>query len=93
MMQALLADRFKLVTHRESKLLPAFALVVAKSGPKMQKAEHGGPNIDGKKTNFTGRGMTMADLAETLTVTGHVICRQCPQAIYRQVSQIPFGVG
>ena len=67
MMQALLADRFKLAVHHESKILPAFALVVAKSGPKMQKVDSGGPNIDGKKNSFTGRGMTMADLAETLT--------------------------
>ncbi len=38
MVQALLADRFKLVIHREAKEMPTYALVVAKGGPKLQKA-------------------------------------------------------
>jgi uncharacterized protein (TIGR03435 family) len=36
MLQGLLADRFKLKTHRESKQQPVYALVVAKNGPKLQ---------------------------------------------------------
>jgi uncharacterized protein (TIGR03435 family) len=39
MLQALLADRFKLVILRETKDLPLYALVVAKNGPKLQKAK------------------------------------------------------
>jgi uncharacterized protein (TIGR03435 family) len=38
MLQSLLADRFKMTYHRESKEMPVFALVVAKGGPKLQKA-------------------------------------------------------
>ena len=34
MLRALLADRFKLAVHRETKELPIYALVVAKNGPK-----------------------------------------------------------
>jgi uncharacterized protein (TIGR03435 family) len=37
MMQALLADRFQLKTHRETKELPVYALVVAKNGPKLKE--------------------------------------------------------
>src|SRR5579863_7894040 len=33
MMQALLADRFQLKTHRDSKEFPVYALTVGKSGP------------------------------------------------------------
>ncbi len=39
MVQALLADRFKLVIHREVKELPVYALVVAKGGAKFQRAD------------------------------------------------------
>jgi uncharacterized protein (TIGR03435 family) len=39
MLQALLADRFKLTAHRESKDFPAYALIVGKNGPKLKDAE------------------------------------------------------
>jgi uncharacterized protein (TIGR03435 family) len=38
MLQDLLAKRFQLAIHRESKLLPVYELVVAKGGPKLPKA-------------------------------------------------------
>jgi uncharacterized protein (TIGR03435 family) len=38
MLQQLLADRLKLAVHREKKLMPGYALVVAKGGPKLQKS-------------------------------------------------------
>ena len=39
MLQALLADRFRLVVHRSSTEHPVYALVAAKGGPKMKEAE------------------------------------------------------
>lgn len=39
MLQALLADRFKLVVHQETKDHSVYALVVAKGGPKLKDAE------------------------------------------------------
>ena len=36
MVQSLLADRFKLTLHHETKELPIYTLVVAKNGPKLQ---------------------------------------------------------
>jgi uncharacterized protein (TIGR03435 family) len=38
MLQNLLADRFKLAMRRETRELPAYVVVVAKNGPKLQKA-------------------------------------------------------
>jgi uncharacterized protein (TIGR03435 family) len=38
MMQALLAERFKLAIHRETRELPMYALVAAKDGPKFELA-------------------------------------------------------
>jgi uncharacterized protein (TIGR03435 family) len=46
MLQVLLADRFKLKVHPDTKDLPGFALVIAKNGLKMQvaKGERPGPD-------------------------------------------------
>ena len=46
MMQALLEDRFKLKIHRESEENPAYALVVAKGGPKLQPTQDGSCTYD-----------------------------------------------
>jgi uncharacterized protein (TIGR03435 family) len=46
MMQSLLADRFKLVLHHETKELPVYALVVAKSGSKLKEAPPAPPDAD-----------------------------------------------
>jgi len=39
MLQTLLADRFKMVIHREIKELPVYAVTVKKDGPKLPKAK------------------------------------------------------
>jgi uncharacterized protein (TIGR03435 family) len=39
MLQALLAERFKLLVHTDQKVMPAFALALGKSGPKLQPSE------------------------------------------------------
>jgi uncharacterized protein (TIGR03435 family) len=41
MIQSLLADRCKLVVHREMRERPVYALVIAKNGPKLKAAEQG----------------------------------------------------
>ncbi len=42
MLQAMLADRAKLVLHRETVNLPSYALVVSENGPKLQPAQFTG---------------------------------------------------
>ncbi|HXA84095.1 MAG TPA: M56 family metallopeptidase [Candidatus Dormibacteraeota bacterium] len=49
MFQSLLADQFKVALHRENKLLPAYALVIADSGPKVQPAKPGDTYPNGIK--------------------------------------------
>jgi uncharacterized protein (TIGR03435 family) len=39
MLQALLADRFGVRVHKESRVLPAYELSVAKGGPKLKEAD------------------------------------------------------
>ena len=43
MVQALLADRFKLAVHREAKEFPVYALTIAKNGLKLHEAKPGDP--------------------------------------------------
>jgi uncharacterized protein (TIGR03435 family) len=61
MLQTLLADRFKLVFHRESKEMPVYALVGAKNGPKFKEAKgEGATQIgagDGEGVLFERAGM------------------------------------
>ena len=45
MLQNLLAERFKLVIHRDTKELPVYSLTVLKGGPKM-KPSAGEPTVD-----------------------------------------------
>jgi uncharacterized protein (TIGR03435 family) len=40
MLQSLLADRFHLKVHHETRSFPVFDLVLAKGGPKLQPSEH-----------------------------------------------------
>jgi uncharacterized protein (TIGR03435 family) len=82
MMQALLADRFEFAAHWESKEAQVSDLVVARGGPKLQKAVETdkGPEVNvtlnGKP--LTGpragqpKGMTMQELAAFLTSWGRL---------------------
>ncbi len=68
MLQGLLADRFKLEIHRETKDLTVMAIVAGKSGTKLGKPKPEGPasiGIDGGKMMF--QNFTMAKLAEYLS--------------------------
>ncbi|MGA9670344.1 MAG: TIGR03435 family protein [Terracidiphilus sp.] len=54
MEQALLADRFKLVVHHETKQFPIYALIVAKSGLKLHESKSDDDYKNGLK-GFDGR--------------------------------------
>lgn len=55
MLKNLLADRFKLTTHRDTKELPMYSLVVAKNGPKMKESlevpVHAHPGADASQAS------------------------------------------
>jgi uncharacterized protein (TIGR03435 family) len=55
MLQKLLADRFKLTIHRDTKELPAYTLVIAKTGSKLQEGKPGDIYADGYRDSG-GRG-------------------------------------
>ena len=86
MFQNLLADHFKLALHRESRLLPGYALVIAKNGPKVQPAKPGDTYPNGIKgpdgspggphrfafgtDDFVAQALPMSFIAERLA--GHL---------------------
>lgn len=67
MVQALLAERFKLAIHRESRSMSVYALGIAKNGPKLQPA---GATEAGRRKPVACRsasdGWSMQDLADCL---------------------------
>jgi uncharacterized protein (TIGR03435 family) len=70
MVQALLAERFKLKTHLEKRSLPVFALAVEKGGLKMKPSTDTGTDergdFDGDLGNWTAHGETMNEFASDL---------------------------
>jgi uncharacterized protein (TIGR03435 family) len=57
MLQALLADRLKLVIHRETKEAQVYSLVIAKNGPKLQESK---PNDADPRLTSQGRGGSLS---------------------------------
>jgi uncharacterized protein (TIGR03435 family) len=87
MLQSLLADRFKLVTHTETRTLPVYELHIAKSGSKLHLATpgdtypHGLKGPDGaashggimriERGQFTGQAVSLTVLAKQLSQQLH----------------------
>jgi len=73
MVQALLADRFHLKLHQETRTLPAYDLVLAKGGSKLQPSQSNGKSFGVGRTHFDGQGLTVTIIAEELSqITGRI---------------------
>ena len=76
MARDLLAERFNLTLHHESREMPVLALAVAKGGPRLQPSVGaGGPEIRGGRGRLVARQVTMGLLAAQLAgrVLGRVV--------------------
>ncbi len=67
MVRALLADRFQLAVHRETRTLPVYELTVAKNGPRLKTSADGEPmGITGGESTGTSHGSFQAVDLKTL---------------------------
>ena len=66
MLQALIVDRFKLVSHRETRELPVYALVADKGGPKFKEVHGGRSGTSGSPGRLEAHATRMPDLANML---------------------------
>jgi uncharacterized protein (TIGR03435 family) len=70
MLQALIADRFTVTLHRESKTMAGYALVVGKNGPKLRSSEgEGESDLQGGKLRMAGHRYSMQGLADLLSMS------------------------
>jgi uncharacterized protein (TIGR03435 family) len=69
MFQQLLAERFKLAVHWETRELPVYAMVVAKEGPRLDptKEPDGHSGTSSNDGELTARGVTLTQMADVLT--------------------------
>jgi uncharacterized protein (TIGR03435 family) len=63
-MRSLLADRFQLAVHNETRQLPIYALVVAKGGPHLTPSTSEGLTIHNQKGRVECKKVTMKQFAE-----------------------------
>lgn len=67
-LRTLLKERFQLVMREETKEMPAFALVAAKSGAKLKPSEAGGPSkIADRRGQLTAENVSMDQFCRNLS--------------------------
>jgi uncharacterized protein (TIGR03435 family) len=67
MLRDLLNKRFALSTHTETKPLPVYSLIVAKDGPKLQRADESGPRGSSSGPTLVRGTLDTGQLAHMLT--------------------------
>ncbi len=73
MLQRLLAERFQLKVHRESRETPVYALVVGKGGPKFKESPADAEarflgTVNGRNQGVTASKLTMGSLVDDLRI-------------------------
>ena len=69
MLQNLLADRFKVALHHEKRVLPYYALLMAKNGPKLTAGKADGKSVlEPKGTSVAVHDTSLGEVADMLTL-------------------------
>jgi uncharacterized protein (TIGR03435 family) len=95
MLRILLADRFKLTLHRETKELPVYTLFVGKNGSKLQEATE--EQRSSSSVNGTDRGLQMVYQGTVMPLLintlANMLGRHVGQDWARRKIQFQAGVG
>ncbi len=67
MLQTMLADRFRLIVHRETRSLPVYLLVMAKGGPKLKESTETVHSSSAGPRMIRYNAASMGELADQLT--------------------------
>ena len=74
MVQALLGERCGLKLHPETRTLPAYDLILAKGGSKLQPSQADGRTVSAGNTYFNGQGLNISLIAQQLSqIAGRVV--------------------
>jgi uncharacterized protein (TIGR03435 family) len=74
MLRTLLAERFKLAVHTETRDGAEYSLVAAKGGPRMKQADDSAPQASGWGPTMLRGTMSTARIADMLsTILGHPV--------------------
>jgi uncharacterized protein (TIGR03435 family) len=67
MLQSMLAERFKLAAHRETRQLNVYSLVMAKGGLKIKPVEQGAGRTSAGPGKLEAQGISFGKLADLLS--------------------------
>jgi uncharacterized protein (TIGR03435 family) len=94
MMQTLLAERFKMEFHRETRQMPVFALVVGKGGSKMKQVEAPAPPPDSPpdgraslQARAANPGIRVMMSPDGVRLAGQITMTQLTNALTRQLAR------
>ena len=83
MVQALLADRFALIAHNETRQLPVFTLVLAKGGAKFSPSDANGTSI-GTSTGTAGSRIHVQGSDDTVGLLARELAQQLGRVVLNQ---------
>jgi uncharacterized protein (TIGR03435 family) len=87
MLQALLAERFRLTFHRENRMKPVYVLSVAKNGPKLTPAE----TTPVEKFNAKTDTETMTKGGKPMLAPGRLVAMRASMAQLSRILELPLG--
>jgi len=67
MLKTMLAERFHLVLHTETRQVPNYSLVMAKAGPKIKAVAEGDPGTSSRPGHFEATKITMKKFADLIS--------------------------